>query len=870
MSVRSFLLVLARGWLLLVLVFAAAAPARAQDAGAETNDAGGTRDPRALQIESLGAGTLEVGIDPQSLFDVPLADEEALAVERARLATLLRTADEAASTSSKRPPALVASARADLANLDPARWRARIEMDRARLAFYELAPGQRQRLLADHAARVLAATPKETDAERARREADEERARVLTAAREARSEAERLVAEELARLIDLERAAVGIESTLEDERRQLLERRDAVLAWQRRVRDVKGAGHESADALYDELRASLRASRDAQDRALDALGRADSAVPALGDDPLSELPADVSAADAARRRTDVAAHLDRVRVAERALLEDRAVTLESVIDTLNAERLDLLPYLSPAKRHAITGFTTAGLDQARSEARQLLLILRYHQHRASSWLRVVRQRDGIGGVPYWRVVAIGVPWSIAAFAFAWWRRRSPGLLALLEKRLASDDRSERRTQPSLARRALSFLRRVHGPLEWLGFFALTVWLLPGHLQAVLELQLLGLTIGWSLAGALVVNVIDALSSVVGGRAHGVVDNDELRLRSLRLVGRVVVVYALVLAISARLVGEGTIYRWVWSTCWIAALPVFLVLVRWWRATVFERVARVRRKTPVQAWILRNSSGYESFFAAMVAAVHLFALGGYKTVRNWLAGFDLARRGHAYLFRRGLARRATEETAAAARPLSSEAHESLSPARQGAAWIACPADTVAEAIGARIDGGQGGVVAVVGARGMGKSTLLRLLAQRHGAISLVDCRSQGVAAPESSCDAVLLDDAHALVKPVVGGLVAFDRALGTARSGAPKTLWVFTIDEAVWPFLRRARDARPIFDDVFVLESWSDEAIGSCCFVAVQRPASSPRSRACWTSCRLRPTRSTSRRQSLPSARGTSG
>ena len=80
----------------------------------------------------------------------------------------------------------------------------------------------------------------------------------------------------------------------------------------------------------------------------------------------------------------------------------------------------------------------------------------------------------------------------------------------------------------------------------------------------------------------------------------------------------------VLLVSARLVGKGTVYSWVYSTCWFAAIPVFLILVRWWREVVFERVERVRRKSALQAWMLVNRSGWKSFFAAMVAAVQLFA------------------------------------------------------------------------------------------------------------------------------------------------------------------------------------------------------------------------------------------------------
>ncbi|MFP2902726.1 hypothetical protein, partial [Corallococcus sp. 4LFB] len=47
-------------------------------------------DPRWARIQALIDGTLDVGVSPQSLFDVPLGDEPALQVEALRVRALLR------------------------------------------------------------------------------------------------------------------------------------------------------------------------------------------------------------------------------------------------------------------------------------------------------------------------------------------------------------------------------------------------------------------------------------------------------------------------------------------------------------------------------------------------------------------------------------------------------------------------------------------------------------------------------------------------------------------------------------------------------------------------------------------------------------
>jgi hypothetical protein len=86
--------------------------------------------------------------------------------------------------------------------------------------------------------------------------------------------------------------------------------------------------------------------------------------------------------------------------------------------------------------------------------------------------------------------------------------------------------------------------------------------------------------------------------------------------------------------------------------------------------------------------------------------------------------DLARRIHAYLFKRGL-----ERMGEGAAPMSFEAltppeMEHFHPELACAQWLACPADAVLEELVPRAERRRGGMVAVIAYRGMGKTTLLR--------------------------------------------------------------------------------------------------------------------------------------------------
>ena len=842
-----------------VMLLAFARVASSQDAGASSastaSDASASAvaaDPRTAQVRALVAGSLDVSVAPQSLFDVPLEDEAALQIEAARVRALLRAVDAAARppepvarSRTRRAPAAAPDAgslRADLAALDAERWQERVDLDRARLAFYELSPEQRAELLRAHAARQQAAQPQESPQERRAREAEAERARALEAARLARSEAERMVSEELARLIALEARVRNVRERFQRERDDIALRRDAILGWQRRIREAKSAGSAQADSTYDALRRALRASRDDLARAMAALNDERSEVPELGADPLNEIPPDIPTDAARERRTAVERAIADARRAEHILREQRAAALLDEINALNRERLGMLPRLSPDKRAAITGFTAAGWDQARSEARQLSLILRYHQHVALTWVRSLR-RGASGVVSPWKTTAVLVPLILVSAAFLWARRRTQAALRWAEVRLAVVDRAERRTSPSFARRVVRILLKTHGSMEWILFSMCVLWLLPSGAQDLLEVQLLASVVWWSLAGALIVNVINALAAGDAATLTLLVEEGEagrLRLRSLRLVGRTVVGFTLVLVLSARLVGQGTIYSWVFSTCWFAAIPVFLLLVRWWRGTVFERLDRLRKKTPLQTWILANRSGWKSFAAAMSGAVQLFASGTLKVVRSWLSDFDLARRVHAYLFKREIERIGEEHAHARLVPLSVELLDELHPERAQRTWLACPSDEIRDAIVQRAASLRGGLIVVIGAKGMGKSALFReLAAQLPGAVC-VACQAQtspsefreaarvrddrASSSPRGSI--MLVDDAHTLVEPRIGGLAKFDEIIAFARARSEHTPWVFAVDASMWPLLKRARDARPIFDVTYELASWDEMQIGA--------------------------------------------
>ncbi len=786
--------------------------ARAQplsDAGAAgAEDA--NSNPRAEQLRAFLSGELEVDVEPRTLFDIELEDEVAVRVDEVRVASVLRSLADGGTESADGLSAT---------GLDA--LRSRLELDRARLTFYQLPKERRSELISLHRVRQEAARPKESDVARRLRLAAEEQQRVLEAARVARTEAERLVREEVARLLGLEsQLTVSIEQA-NSAREQLSHRREATLGWQRRASDAHTSS--SADAIYDALITRLEIARTELNDTLDGF-QSPRVLQSLGPDPLERLPADVSTEEVTRQRSKVALLIVEASRAEAHRLEARAAELHDEIRKLNQIRLLLLTKLSAEKGSATMGLTRAGWAQAVAEAADLRLILRYHAHLARAAISSVHDEPhGDESFAIWPSIWVVLPWIFCGAVFVWWRRKSRGVLVGLELRAKERDRSERRTAPGGLLRLINFAQGIHRPLEWLLFVWVARELMPGHVLELLEVQIAGLVIYWSLGASLVVHVINAVAQ---GGVHLDRSLDALRLRSLRLVGRVAVGLSLLLVISEELVGRGTIRRWVLTACVVSIAPVFLILVRWWRSIVFDRLARSKGRSKFQSWLLANRTGWRSFPSAMVAAVQLFISGSIRVVRVFLGRLTLVRRIHAYLFRRGLDRLAETEVVEPFRPLRADAFESLSPDALNSESVPSPAIELVETLLQRIDAGTR-VFGLVGNRGAGKSTLLGLLAKAtdstllDGAVPELVSSIRKTAA--SAARVILIDDAHCLVKPVLGGLASFDEVMDLARS-TPRRVWVLAVDSSLWPFIRRARDSRPLFDEVFVVPPWTEDQI----------------------------------------------
>lgn len=813
---------------------------------------------QAADVRALLVGTLDEHIEPAQLFDVDLQNDAAVAVEARRLAAMLKPVLQPPP-----PSPLAVPSRPDGGVQEEESthmlWKARTALDAARLSFYQLPPTERAALLAAHEERQGAASAQSralSEADREARRAAQEAEAALTAAKQARSEAERAIHEEYARLLSVTSAQVVYEKELIALNAEVAARYDAALGIRRRLEDEleqrsRGeGGRDTMDSEYVALRAHLRTARDDLSAAIKQLSVGASRVPEAGPDPLADLSMDLGRSQVDRQRAEIADRYSILKQDEVATYEKRARMLAAEVEMLNRLRLRLLPYLSSEKRSQVTGWGSTGLDQAHSELRQVWLTLRYHLHATRTWAQ--RLRGGEHRHSAWTATLLLLEWLALFGAFSWWRRRSR---SLLQSWLDTARHVQKRQLGSAAEliwpnRALRLLQRIHRPLEWLVLLWTVITLLPQPLRALLEVQLIATIFSWTLGGTLVVNTIDALN--IDGERRGTQTlqtnaTGPLRLRSLRLIGRTVVTFGLILRLSDQLVGQGTIYSWVFSTCWFAAIPILLTIIAWWKPTIFERLERIRKKGALERWVLEEQRGPRSFVAAIVGGVYLFSSGTLRVIRGWVVTFVIVRRLLAYLFRRDMGKQAADELAY--QPLDDATFARLGPETQSEVIVPSVADAQVSALIDHIEREGGGVYAIIGERGTGKTSILQRIAGSSVSVIRVRCPpgglsffkpalARGLGLQDNSDLAaiaahiqrrgeeisILIDDAQHLILPMMGGLRDFDGLLDLARQTSAHCTWIFAVDEALWRFLERARGEKPLFDEAIHLTPWTEDGI----------------------------------------------
>ena len=798
---------------------------------------------QADQLEAFLRGELDPAIDPRPLLEIDLADLGDLASSSVRRQGFFGpdTAEEA--------PAEPGEGGLD-AQIDAAKRR----RDSLWRRFLALDEGDRRALFANHVQAIDTTSgpfaEQIAEAEDAAKQASEQREKALIDSQLAQSEALRLIAERRARLLRLKEAQARFEAELASRRAQTQAAMESALAWNRRVRELQDAlpsgtaRAKEADGLYKLLTQDLSDARRSLSLALDAVTSEPSGVPMPPEGDPESIPGDIDDGTIRELRTELASAGLKLQAAETELTWDRAASLRDAVVIMNQSRLRLFEMLSESRRDSVEGFGPEGVAQVKRELKQIILESRFHL--LSLPREAARQYHQLRSAPGPAFMGLS-QLALLIVLFRWWRKRADFTLEQMRRSWL-----QKRPQTQMTRGVSTFawyLRRVRKPLEWFAFFGLLAWLI-GKAGQIAATNYAEIIILWLLAGAFVVELIDATASRQGFSSES---SAKLRFRSLRMVGVSVVAVGLILSLTVTTVGKGAIYAWVISTFWFLAIPIFLVLVFWWKDTIFER-AKGRESSGLLRWVAAREGGFLKYPAAAIG-------GGYLLIEG-VAGFfvrrvsELAplRRFFAYLFRRGV-QKSTAATPAeyGTEPIPPKAYDALAPRPSETPELVTGymSDRV-HAMRALVRSDNHAIVAVVGERGLGKTTFLNRVTSdlEPGSLCAVQCQPGGFSTllrefaralelsdsatekeilatlRERAPSVICIDDAQRLVRPLIGGLEDIDHLVEFTRLVSPQTSWLIAIGMPAWQYLRRARGDRAAFDQVIELDPWAEAQIAT--------------------------------------------
>jgi hypothetical protein len=190
-----------------------------------------------------------------------------------------------------------------------------------------------------------------------------------------------------------------------------------------------------------------------------------------------------------------------------------------------------------------------------------------------------------------------------------------------------------------------------------------------------------------------------------------------------------------LVVSAILLGRGYLYSLVVEFFWVGGIPIAYLLLRYWRGDIFDVYTKVFTKSAIVKPIERFRDKYWSVALLLPAFLHLTGHAIWVYLHETALRFDRTRRALAYLFRKRLERSrkpSDDLDVVEYSDLPEELTEIFWEEPESREFVVDNfphLDKALKLVKRWKDGGRGSTIALVGVRGIGKTTWLHELARR---------------------------------------------------------------------------------------------------------------------------------------------
>ncbi|EKO3494092.1 ATP-binding protein [Vibrio fluvialis] len=512
-----------------------------------------------------------------------------------------------------------------------------------------------------------------------------------------------------------------------------------------------------------------------------------------------------------------------------------------------------LASLSRSKQHLLsltdgfthdqyTGFGPDGVKQFQVEWKQMQLNLEYLM------LFQIRSFESMLGdllispVPFiWSICKV----LLIYFVLIGWLRNSKHLIDLFWQSYLKDKQS-----PSLLARVIWYISSANKAIAWLIAITLSLQVLSA-IKSLQHLVYLEIFIWWIWGGAIAVSLILEFtyrSSHTSNKAL-----IALRLSTIRRIVWTVIITGVVLQLSMRTLGKGTIYTWILTTMYLWFLLMIISVLSLWR----ERIFAVVEKTPDKPlWVMWAMGKKNTLLlripATLVAMVWLTLNGIERRLIAALSNYTFFSQALAYLFRIEAAKQTTNIAADQnyVRVRGDETFEYILPGSFDSVLVDYASEEM-KLLSRYLLTDSPAICVVTGERGVGTTTLLYKILNKvknaeplylscpySGYNELLSLLALSLGLDEDATEVQILaylrkseqtyliavDNAQRLVKPMVGGLSSLMRLTNLLRRSKKNHRVVMALEKSSWRFVDRARGERLLFDWVTVLPRWSEKQL----------------------------------------------
>ncbi|MCZ4373742.1 AAA family ATPase [Vibrio diazotrophicus] len=505
----------------------------------------------------------------------------------------------------------------------------------------------------------------------------------------------------------------------------------------------------------------------------------------------------------------------------------------------------------------VTGFGPTGVLQFKQEWKVAQLSAEYLFYFQIRSFQSLIDDLLISPVPFiWSVCKV----LFIYFLLVWWLRHSKRLIELFRNTYLKD-----KSEPSLWARIVWYASKANKAIAWLIAITFSLQVLA-EIKSLQHLVYLEIFIWWIWGGSIAVSLILEFTYRTSHTSNKALM--ALRLSTIRRIVWTVIITGVILQLSMRTLGKGTIYYWILNTMYAWFFVMIVSVLNLWRERIFAYAEKASDRPLWVNWTISKKDAFavRVFATTITLAWLLMHTLQYRLIAA-LSNYTFFSQALAYLFRIEVAKQ--NESISSdhnhVRIKGDEAFEYILPGSMDSELIDYAADEIKQ-LSRYLLTDSPAICVVTGERGIGTTTLLYTLLHKvknaeplylncpySGYAELLEllALSLGLEAESSEIQIlshlrkseqtylIAIDNAQRLVKPMVGGLNSLMKLTNLLRRSKKNHRVIMAIEKSNWRFVDRARGERLLFDWVTVLPRWNEKQMVNLLDSRINREIESP-------------------------------